>query len=187
MSSQLKPDVVIMDIIMPKFDGIEASKKIKTTTPNIAILILTAYDDDNYVLGRTTSGTLILAEDDRGLAVEIEPPDAQWARDLLVSIRRGDVNQMSFQFTVDEDRWVEENDKTTRWIKSFKRLWDVSPVTFPAYPQTSIEARSALERARAAGLVAGPEGEAQMRALEAARGQRDRLRRRIDIEELAHS
>lgn len=56
MSSQLKPDVVIMDIIMPKLDGIEASKKIKTTAPNIAILILTAYDDDNYVLGLLEAG-----------------------------------------------------------------------------------------------------------------------------------
>ncbi len=56
MASQLKPDIVIMDIIMPKFDGIEASKKIKTTAPNIAILILTAYDDDNYVLGLLEAG-----------------------------------------------------------------------------------------------------------------------------------
>lgn len=56
MASQLKPDVVIMDIIMPKFDGIEASKKIKATAPNIAILILTAYDDDNYVLGLLEAG-----------------------------------------------------------------------------------------------------------------------------------
>ncbi len=56
MASQLKPDVVIMDIIMPKFDGIEASKRIKATAPNIAILILTAYDDDNYVLGLLEAG-----------------------------------------------------------------------------------------------------------------------------------
>ncbi len=56
MAYQLKPDVVIMDIIMPKFDGIEASKKIKSTAPNIAILILTAYDDDNYVLGLLEAG-----------------------------------------------------------------------------------------------------------------------------------
>jgi DNA-binding NarL/FixJ family response regulator len=56
MASRLKPDVVIMDIIMPKFDGIEASKKIKALEPNIAILILTAYDDDNYVLGLLEAG-----------------------------------------------------------------------------------------------------------------------------------
>lgn len=56
MASQLQPDVVIMDILMPKLDGIEASKRIKATTPNIAILILTAYDDDNYVLGLLEAG-----------------------------------------------------------------------------------------------------------------------------------
>ena len=56
MASNLKPDVIIMDIIMPKFDGIEASKKIKSLEPNIAILILTAYDDDNYVLGLLEAG-----------------------------------------------------------------------------------------------------------------------------------
>ena len=56
MASELKPDVVIMDIIMPKFDGIEASKRIKSAEPNIAILILTAYDDDNYVLGLLEAG-----------------------------------------------------------------------------------------------------------------------------------
>lgn len=56
MATQLKPDLVIMDIIMPKFDGIEASKRIKKTAPNIAILILTAYDDDNYVLGLLEAG-----------------------------------------------------------------------------------------------------------------------------------
>lgn len=56
MASQLQPDVVIMDILMPKLDGIEASKRIKAATPNIAILILTAYDDDNYVLGLLEAG-----------------------------------------------------------------------------------------------------------------------------------
>ena len=56
IASRLKPDVVIMDIIMPKFDGIEASKRIKAIAPNVAILILTAYDDDNYVLGLLEAG-----------------------------------------------------------------------------------------------------------------------------------
>ncbi len=55
-ASQLQPDVVIMDILMPKLNGIEASKRIKATSPNIAILILTAYDDDNYVLGLLEAG-----------------------------------------------------------------------------------------------------------------------------------
>jgi len=56
LASQLKPDILVMDIMMPKFDGLEASRQIKKITPNIAILILTAYDDDNYVLGLLEAG-----------------------------------------------------------------------------------------------------------------------------------
>ncbi len=56
LASELKPDVVVMDIVMPKLNGIEATKKIKEMTPNVAILILTAYDDDEYVLGLLDAG-----------------------------------------------------------------------------------------------------------------------------------
>jgi NarL family two-component system response regulator LiaR len=56
LASQLKPDILIMDIMMPKFDGLEASRQIKRISPNTAILILTAYDDDNYVLGLLEAG-----------------------------------------------------------------------------------------------------------------------------------
>jgi DNA-binding NarL/FixJ family response regulator len=56
LASQLKPDILVMDIVMPKFDGLEASRQIKKITPNTAILILTAYDDDNYVLGLLEAG-----------------------------------------------------------------------------------------------------------------------------------
>jgi NarL family two-component system response regulator LiaR len=56
LASQLKPDILVMDIMMPKFDGLEASRQIKKINPNTAILILTAYDDDNYVLGLLEAG-----------------------------------------------------------------------------------------------------------------------------------
>jgi len=56
LTSQLKPDILVMDIMMPKFDGLEASRQIKKIAPNTAILILTAYDDDNYVLGLLEAG-----------------------------------------------------------------------------------------------------------------------------------
>jgi DNA-binding NarL/FixJ family response regulator len=56
MAEELKPDIIIMDIMMPTVNGIEASKQIKKDLPNIAILILTAYDDDNYVLGLLEAG-----------------------------------------------------------------------------------------------------------------------------------
>ena len=56
LASELEPDIVVMDIMMPKLDGIEASRRIKKVDPSIAILVLTAYDDDNYVLGLLEAG-----------------------------------------------------------------------------------------------------------------------------------
>jgi NarL family two-component system response regulator LiaR len=56
LASECKPDVAVMDIVMPKLNGIEATRKIKQIAPDIAILILTAYDDDEYVLGLLDAG-----------------------------------------------------------------------------------------------------------------------------------
>ena len=56
LSSDLKPDIAVMDIVMPKLNGIEASKEIKRVSPGTAILILTAYDDVQYVLGLLEAG-----------------------------------------------------------------------------------------------------------------------------------
>lgn len=100
--------------------------------------------DANYVLGRNRSGTLRLAEDARGLAIEIDPPDTQTIRDLVIApIERGDVTQMSFGFSVrpNGQDWAKNDEgQTIRTLKKV-RLYDVSPVTFPAYPQTDIAAR----------------------------------------------
>lgn len=97
-----------------------------------------------YVLGRTVAGTMELAEDEVGLRYTITPPNAVWARDALESIRRGDVSQSSFAFTVrpDGERWENTNAGVTRIVTRVERLFDVSPVTFPAYPATSVEARN---------------------------------------------
>jgi len=56
IATELKPDVAVIDIVMPKLNGIEATRKIKEIAPHIAILILTAYDDDEYVLGLLDAG-----------------------------------------------------------------------------------------------------------------------------------
>ena len=95
--------------------------------------------DANYVFGRSKSGTLSLAEDESGLTYEALPPDTQWARDCMVTLARGDVDQSSFQFQTLDARW--EGD-TRILVKA--ELYDVSPVTFPAYPQTDSQVRSAL-------------------------------------------
>ena len=102
--------------------------------------------DDNMVLGRTKNDTLTLEEDGKGLKVEITPPDTTYARDLLTLIDRGDVNQMSFQWVTAIDEWDETDlKKVIRTLKKAKSLWDVSPVTFPAYPQTKAGLRSAKQ------------------------------------------
>jgi len=100
--------------------------------------------DPNYVLGRNKSGTLTLKEDDKGLAINIIPPDTQIARDLIVSIERGDINQMSFAFQVMEEAWIKsENDKEPEKRDLIRvKLYDVSPVTFPAYPTTDVAVKS---------------------------------------------
>lgn len=96
--------------------------------------------DSLYVLGRNRAGTLELQEDEQGLFVRIFPPDTQWARDLQVSIKRGDVTQMSIGFEVIKDKWSTENGGDVRELLEVK-LYDVSPVTFPAYPTTDVAVR----------------------------------------------
>lgn len=112
--------------------------------------------DSNFVLGRSSTGTLRLQEDEIGLRVEIDPPPTQWARDAVVSIQRGDVSQMSFGFNVPDggDEWRDDAGMLVRTVITVNPLYDVSPVTFPAYPQTSVDIRSIEEalRARSASL-----------------------------------
>jgi HK97 family phage prohead protease len=100
--------------------------------------------DPNYCLGRNIAGTLKLAEDEKGLYVAISPPKTAWANDLLESMKRGDITQMSFGFFVLEDEWSVEGDMDLRTLKKVK-LFDVSPVTFPAYKATECNVRSGDE------------------------------------------
>ena len=99
--------------------------------------------DPNHVLGRNKAGTLKLSEDKDGLAIEIDPPDTQSARDLMTSMKRGDIDQMSFGFQVVKESWEEgeDNQLDLRTLDQV-RLFDVSPVTFPAYEGTDVAVRS---------------------------------------------
>jgi len=101
--------------------------------------------DPNYVLGRNRAGTLTLSEDEKGLRIESTPPDTQWARDLIVSIKRRDIDQMSFAFVTLKDEWDEEDPQNVVRTLVKVRLYDVSPVTFPAYPATDVAVKSGEE------------------------------------------
>ena len=97
--------------------------------------------DPNFILGRNKAGTLQLAEDNKGIRFTIDPlPDTQWCRDLQVSIDRGDINQCSFKFITIKDAWDNSTKNVVRTLQDI-RLFDVSIVTYPAYPQTSVKVR----------------------------------------------
>jgi HK97 family phage prohead protease len=94
--------------------------------------------DSNIVLGRTSSGTLELSSDDKGLRYVVTPPVSRG--DVLELIQRRDVRGSSFAFTVDksgESFRTGEDGKAVRQIREVSGLYDVGPVLVPAYPQTS--------------------------------------------------
>lgn len=103
----------------------------------------------NMVLGRMKSGTLRVKEDDKGLAVEIDLPDTQQARDLEALMARGDVDQMSFQFSMrgGVEEWDDTQEPPLRTIKRVGELFDVTVCPRGAYPETSCALRS-LEKYR---------------------------------------
>ena len=98
--------------------------------------------DPNYVLGRNKAGTLQLTEDEKGLRYEIDPPDTQQGRDLTESIRRGDVSQSSFAFSTVQDAWRKDEDGIEIRELIEVELYDVSPVTYPAYEDTEVSVRN---------------------------------------------
>jgi hypothetical protein len=97
-------------------------------------------------MARTKNGTMRLYEDETGLYFEAELANTQEARDLYTLVERGDVDQMSFAFRVIRQNW--SKDRTERTLTEVSLAdGDVSIVTYPAYPATSVEAREAIKRA----------------------------------------
>ncbi|MGX8943242.1 HK97 family phage prohead protease [Symbiopectobacterium sp. Eva_TO] len=102
--------------------------------------------DANFILGRSTAGTLSVAVDDKGLRYDITAPDTQTIRDLVLApMARGDISQSSFAFRVarDGEHWYEDEEGIViREITKVSRLFDVSPVTYPAYQEADSALRS---------------------------------------------
>jgi len=100
--------------------------------------------DPNLILARTKSGTgELFTDNDGNLCYRYTTPNRTYAKDLADAIRSGDIDQSSYAFTIDEQDWQERADgKEVRTIKKYARLYDVSPVTYPADPDTSVAKRS---------------------------------------------
>jgi HK97 family phage prohead protease len=101
--------------------------------------------DENLLLGRVSSGTLRISTDKRGLFYEVDLPNTTYANDLAELMKRGDVNQSSFAFLIEKDRWEQRDGVTYRIIEKVSRLLDVSPVSQPAYPDATSELKRDLE------------------------------------------
>ena len=99
--------------------------------------------DANMVLARTKSGTLKLKVTGNAMEYEFEAPNTTLGNDLLEMVKRGDVYQSSFAFSVETEDWEERSGmKPKRIIKGIKKVYDVSPVTYPANPDTMVAKRS---------------------------------------------
>jgi HK97 family phage prohead protease len=110
--------------------------------------------DPNLILGRTTNNTLRLKENTIGLHFENDMPDTTTGKDTREEVRSKLITGCSFAFTIAEEDWkyYEDNRTPERTIIKLKKLFDVGPVTYPAYPDTSVAARS-LEKFRAGNKV----------------------------------
>jgi HK97 family phage prohead protease len=119
-----------------------AFRKTLSETPDVRLLI----NHEGLPLARTKNGTLTLTEDERGLFMDAEIADTNEGRDLYKLVERGDVDQMSFAFRVIRQKWNE--DRSVRTLTEVSLAdGDVSVVTYPAYPTTTVEAREALQNA----------------------------------------
>ena len=132
--------------VLFKFDGLEYKEIIKPEALNHADLSDVPFkynhSDNVMIMARTRSKTLTLNIDSEGLFIRAELANTTAGRDLYELIKRGDVDRMSFAFTIeDEDYDIETHTYT---IRSIDKLFDVAAVDFPAYDNTSISARKVL-------------------------------------------
>ncbi len=104
--------------------------------------------DPNQILGRTAAGTAKVGVDEKGMWYEVELPNSPNGENARVAIQRGDITQSSWGFLLrvsnegNGDRWEKRNGKEHRVLTDVSMVFDASPVTFPANPDTSVAKRS---------------------------------------------
>lgn len=130
-----------------KFDGVEYREIIdakaldKTDMRDVPLKY--NHSDSIMIMARTRNKTLQLIKDEQGLKVMAELANTTAGRDLYELIKRGDIDKMSFAFTVSKDEY--DTETRTRKILSIDKLYDVSAVDTPAYDTTSLSLRSYFE------------------------------------------
>jgi HK97 family phage prohead protease len=99
--------------------------------------------DTNLPLSRTGAG-LKIGVDEVGLWYEFDAPETSYGNDLLINVRAGIIKESSFSFSVKSEKWEDKgkDSPSVRTIMKFEKLFDVSPVTYPAYADTSVATRS---------------------------------------------
>ncbi len=99
--------------------------------------------DNKFVMGRTKNNTLKLREESDGLYFEVDVPSTSWAKDLAISVRRGDIDKMSFGFFPLESRWLDDKETISKYgmpVREISKidLREISIVSVPAYPTTDV-------------------------------------------------
>ncbi len=149
-------ETVIWDMFREVFRRGAFKKTIKESDQ----VMLWSHNRD-FPMARKSRSTLSLKETEQGVEFEAELGSQTWAKDAYESIRRGDVQGMSFYFEPVKEAWPrnKESEKDKLPLREIleARLLEISPVVFPAYPTTQVEARSILDEARGLGLLQEPE------------------------------
>lgn len=115
------------------------------------VFALLNHDQRRGILARSKNGkgTLLLSVDNKGLRYSFEAPNTMLGDELLEHLKRGNISESSFAFTVDGETWEKKSDGTwKRTISKFEELYDVSPVYDAAYSKTSVYTRGRDEKER---------------------------------------
>jgi HK97 family phage prohead protease len=152
---------------------------------NSDVMAVLNHDNSRGILARSRfgNGSLTLSADEKGLRYTFSAPHTALGDECLEYLRRGDITQSSFAFTVAEDSWAKQEDGTyIRTIKKFDRLYDVSPVFEPAYFGTEVKCRS-FEDFKAEEERKEAEARAEQERLEAEKREAEEVEKKAKLDE----
>ena len=104
--------------------------------------------DPNFPLARRSNGSLEVTEDDHGVKIKADLSKSARGREVHEMVKAGLIDKMSFAFSTEKESWEyskDKNESDLRTVEEFRELYDYSPVTYPAYKQTELQARSAQD------------------------------------------